>query len=51
MRWLAHGASLVMVLLLASAGTASAECAWVMWLDAVSRARGEHALTSPHSCA
>jgi len=31
MKQLARRASLVVVLLLASVGTASAECAWVLW--------------------
>ena len=33
MMQLARGAPLVVVLLLASVGTASAECAWVFWQE------------------
>ena len=35
MKWLARRASLVVVLVLASLGTASAECAWVLWENRV----------------
>jgi hypothetical protein len=39
MKQLARRASLVVVLLLVSVGTASAECAWVLWEKRVAPAR------------
>jgi hypothetical protein len=42
MWWLARGAFLIVVLLFTSAGTASAECAWLMWAYALDQQAGEH---------
>jgi hypothetical protein len=45
MKQLARRASLVVVLLLASVGTASAECAWVLWMEKTTTKIG----TIPHA--
>jgi hypothetical protein len=51
MMQLARRASLVVVLLLASVGTASAECAWVLWVTQGIRVEPPYARsTSAHEC-